>query len=108
MLDMIHHVIFIGDWLQEMTAVSAREHVFVRLVNKRRSFSIWDSSLAVATHSRGSARGPWEVTFAAASRVQCRIGRAFLRGLSGLCVWMSVFSPVLEVHKQGDAAGRKL
>lgn len=58
MLDVVHHVIFIGDWLQEMMAVSARERVFVRLVNKRRSFSIWDSSLAVAKSSRGSARGP--------------------------------------------------
>lgn len=32
MLDGIHHVISIGGWLQEMTAVSAREGAFVRLV----------------------------------------------------------------------------
>lgn len=55
---MVHHVIFIGDWLQDTIAVSARECVFVRPVNKRRSFSIWDSSLAIAKYSRGSARGP--------------------------------------------------
>lgn len=37
MLDRIHHVIFIGGWLQEMTVVSTLEGVFVRLVNKRGS-----------------------------------------------------------------------
>lgn len=53
MLDVIHHVIFIGDRLQEM---SARERVFVRLVNKPWSLPIWDSSLAVATLPGGRRR----------------------------------------------------
>lgn len=87
--------------------MSARERVFVRPVNKRRSFSIWDSSLAVAKYSRGSARGPEEVTFAAALRAQRRILRAFRRGRA--CVFGCLCSLLgWGVHKQGDAVGRKL
>lgn len=86
MLDVIHHVIFIGDWLQEM---SARERVFVRLVNKRRSFPIWDSSLAVATLPGGAAGG--DICGRAVPGLSARLG---------LCVWMSVFSPVCRAHKQ--------
>lgn len=76
--------------------MSARERVFVRLVNKRRSFPIWDSSLAVATYP-GAVGG--DICGRAAPGLSARLG---------LCVWMSVFSPVWRAHKQADAAGRKL
>lgn len=93
MLDGIHHVISIGSWLQEMTVASARERVFVSLVNKRGSF------FHLGLIAGGGTGGPWEVTFATSLRVERRIRRASPER-RGLCVWMSAFSPVWRAHKQ--------
>lgn len=63
------------------------------LVNKRRSFfHLGFIARGGCVHTQEH-RGPWEVTFGGAPRVERRIRRAF-SARRGLRVWMSAFSPV--------------
>lgn len=64
-LDVVHHVIFIGEWPEETTTVKSSERAWARvcmssgLVSKYRLFSIWGSSVVVITYTSGreGARG---------------------------------------------------
>lgn len=69
-LDVVHHVIFIGEWLEETATVKGSEHaracvcVSSGLVNKCMLFSIWGSLFVVVTYTSGRERGPYDVTVA--------------------------------------------